>query len=89
MLIDSTSPIDLPLYNTLWVSLLKRAPLQISHGTFTSGRKLISIRVRPWPSQPAQRPAPTLNEKRLAVNPRIRASVASANIRLILSQKPI
>jgi hypothetical protein len=38
------------------VSELKRWPLQTSQSTFTSGRKLISMVLTPWPSQPSQRP---------------------------------
>src|SRR5204863_221517 len=70
--IASTSPIDLPRQVAASVSLLKRAPLQASQTTFTSGRKLISIVFNPWPSHSGQRPPDVLNEKRLAVNPRMR-----------------
>ena len=62
--IRSTSPMLLPRQLTASVSGLKRAPWQTSHGTFTSGRKLISMVRTPWPSQPGQRPSPVLNEKR-------------------------
>jgi hypothetical protein len=63
----STSPMFLPRIRTASVSALKRAPLQTSQETFTSGRKLISMVFTPWPSQPSQRPPAVLNEKRLAV----------------------
>ena len=43
---------------------LKRCPWQTSHGTLTSGRKLIAIVRTPWPSQAGQRPSPVLNENR-------------------------
>ncbi|MDT4835189.1 hypothetical protein FQZ97_688450 [compost metagenome] len=86
--IDSSSPAFLPRICTLSVSLLKRAPLQASHGTFTSGRKFISMVRMPWPSQIGQRPSPVLNEKRAAVQPRMRASRVSANCLRTSSQKP-
>jgi hypothetical protein len=70
------------------VSALKRAPPQASQATLTSGRKDISIFCMPWPSQTLQRPPAVLNEKRLALQPRMRASVVSANSRRIASQKP-
>ena len=56
----------LPRQVTASVSGLKRAPWHWSHGTFTSGRKLISMVRMPWPSQAGQRPSPVLNEKRAA-----------------------
>ena len=62
----STSPMLLPRHVTARVSGLKRAPWQVSQGTFTSGRKLISMVRTPWPSHEGQRPSPVLNEKRLA-----------------------
>ena len=54
----------LPRQLTASVSALKRAPWHTSHGTFTSGRKLISIVFMPCPSQPGQRPSPVLKLKR-------------------------
>ena len=51
--ICSTSPMLLPRQLTASVSALKRWPWQLSQGTFTSGRKLISMVRRPWPSQAA------------------------------------
>ncbi|COV08091.1 Uncharacterised protein [Mycobacterium tuberculosis] len=41
-----------------------RAPWQTSHGTYTSGRKFISILMVPSPVQASQRPPLTLNENR-------------------------
>lgn len=60
----STSPMLLPRQVTASVSGLKRWPWQTSHGSFTSGRKLISMVRMPCPSQAGQRPSPVLNEKR-------------------------
>ena len=54
-------------HSTASVSALKRAPRHSSHSTLTSGRKLISMVLTPWPSQASQRPPAVLNEKRLAV----------------------
>ena len=68
----------LPLNKIAKVSGLKRLPPHTSQSTCTSGRKLISMRCMPWPSQASQRPPAVLNEKRLAVKPRMRASVVSA-----------
>ncbi len=62
--IFSTSPMLLPRQLTASVSALKRSPWQTSHGSFTSGRKLISIVFTPCPSQPGQRPSPVLKLKR-------------------------
>ena len=64
--ICSTSPMLLPRQVTASVSGLKRAPWHRSHGTFTSGRKAISMVRMPWPSQPGQRPSPVLKLKRPA-----------------------
>ncbi len=52
---------------TLSVSELKRRPPHTSHSTLTSGRKLISMVLTPWPSQASQRPPAVLKEKRLVV----------------------
>ena len=64
--ICNTSPMLLPRQLTAKVSGLKRAPWQVSHGTLTSGRKLISMVRKPWPSQVWQRPSPVLKLKRPA-----------------------
>ncbi len=64
--IFSTSPMFLPRQVTAWVSGLKRAPWQVSHSTFTSGKKLMPMVRTPAPSQVGQRPSPVLNEKRPA-----------------------
>src|SRR3970040_3065486 len=84
----STSPAVLPRSFTCSVSALKRAPPQDSQVTRTSGRKDISIFLMPCPAQDSQRPPAVLKEKRLAVQPRMRASAVSANRRRMLSQKP-
>ncbi len=78
----------MPRRRTESVSGLKRAPPQPSQMTRTSGRKDISIFFMPWPSHASQRPPLVLNEKRLAVQPRTRDSVVSANSLRIESQKP-
>ena len=62
--IVSTSPMLLPRQVTASVSGLKRWPRQVSHGTFTSGRKLISTVRMPCPSHAGQRPSPVLKLKR-------------------------
>jgi hypothetical protein len=64
--ICSTSPMLLPRQVTASVSGLKRAPWQVSHSTFTSGRKLMAMVRMPCPSQPGQRPSPVLKLKRPA-----------------------
>ena len=61
---SSTSAMFLPLYRTSRVSRLYRAPWHTSHGTYTSGRKFISIRIVPSPAQCSHRPPLTLNENR-------------------------
>ncbi len=55
------------LYLTWSVASLKRLPWQTSQGTYTSGRKCISTRFTPSPSQASQRPPFTLKEKRPGV----------------------
>ncbi len=80
-----------PRQLTASVSALKRWPRQTSHGSLTSGRKLIAIVRTPWPSQAWQRPAcapPVLKLKRPGPQPRALASSVSAYSRRIASQKP-
>src|SRR6185295_12456831 len=67
------------LYFTVRVSLSNRLPLQTSQVTYTVGKKCISTAISPLPSQASQRPPLTLNEKRLAFQPRRRASSVVAN----------
>ena len=50
----------LPRQLTANVSGLNLAPWQASQGTLTSGRKLISMVLKPWPSQVWHRPSPVL-----------------------------
>jgi hypothetical protein len=61
---SSTWAIVRPLKCTSSVSRLYRAPWHTSHGTYTSGRKFISILMVPSPAQASQRPPLTLKEKR-------------------------
>ena len=88
-LIARVSPMLRSLNRMDRVSWLKRRPPQTSHSTCTSGRKLISMRCIPCPSQASQRPPAVLNENRPAVKPRMRASAVSAYRRRIASQKPM
>ena len=60
----STSATVLPLKCTSSVSRLYRAEWHTSHGTYTSGRKFISIFNVPSPEHASQRPPLTLNENR-------------------------
>ena len=76
--ICSTSAMFLPLNRTDRVSSLKRWPPHPSQFTNTSGRKLISFLILPWPEHSSHRPPLTLKENRLGVYPRIRASGCSA-----------
>src|SRR5690606_16701591 len=84
----STSPTLRDCQRTVKVSSLKRCPPQASHGTLTSGKKLISRVSIPCPPHSLQRPSPVLKEKREAFQPRMRASRVSANKRRTSSQKP-
>jgi hypothetical protein len=65
-LIASTSPMCLPRQVHGQRLGVEARPRQVSQGTFTSGRKLISIFCTPWPSQAGQRPPAVLKEKREA-----------------------
>ena len=79
----------LPRQLTASVSGLKRWPWQTSHGTFTSGRKLISMVRTPWPSQAGQRPSPVLKrEARRRIAARLASSVSAKSLRIV-SQKPM
>src|SRR5262249_56111335 len=68
---------------------LYRAPLQTSHGTYTSGRKCISILIVPSPEHASHRPPFTLNENRPGWYPRTLASRLEANSERILSNTPV
>ena len=61
---SSTSAMFLLLNVMSRVSRLYRAPLHTSQGTYTSGRKCISILIVPSPAHASHRPPLTLNEKR-------------------------
>src|SRR6187402_2619361 len=76
---SSTSLMDLPLNRTSNVSRLYRLPLQVSHGTYTSGKNSISIRRSPAPSHVSHRPPFTLKENLPVLYPRIFASGICAN----------
>ena len=60
----STSPMLFPRQLTASVSGLKRSPLHTSHGSFTSGRKLMAMVRTPAPWHSGQRPSPVLKLKR-------------------------
>src|SRR5688572_14675575 len=85
---SSTSLMLFPLYRISSVSRLYRLPWHFSQGTYTSGRKFISITRMPPPSQTSQRPLFTLKEKRPALYPRIFASGTEANRVLISVKNP-
>ncbi len=68
-----------PRYFTSSTCGLKRLPSHWSQGTNTSARNCISTRTSPSPSHASHRPPGTLNEKWLAVRPRLRASFVAAN----------
>ena len=86
---SSTSQIFLPLYLTSKVSRLYRLPLQTSQGTYTSGRKFISILMRPSPEQASQRPPRTLKENRPELYPRALASGVWANSSRMSLNRPV
>src|SRR5260221_9200086 len=84
----STSPMDFSLKRMSGASGVNRLPRQASQLTDTSGRKLISILFRPWPSHSSQRPPETLKENRERPYPRIFASGMFANNSRMSSQNP-
>ena len=75
----STSFIDFPLYFISKVSLLNLFDIQLSHSTYTSGRKFISINFRPPPLHSSQRPPCTLKLNLPGLYPLITASVNNEN----------
>ena len=77
-----------PLNRISRVSGAYLRPPHAPQSTHTSGRKLISIRIRPCPAHGSHRPPFTLKENRLAVWPRARASGTRANTFRISSKKP-
>ena len=79
----------LPRQVTASVSGLKRAPWQDSQGTFTSGRKLISMVRTPCAfAGRAAAFAGVEGEARRAVAARLASSVSANSLRMV-SQKPM
>ena len=64
-------------------------PLQTSQGTYTSGKKCISILLTPSPEQASHLPPFTLNENLPGLYPLILASVVVENNSLIISKVPV
>ena len=64
-------------------------PLHTSQGTYTSGKKCISIFLTPSPRQASHLPPFTLNEKRFFSKPYIFASFVVVNNVLISSNTPV
>ena len=87
--ISRTSYIFFPLYLTSRVSLLYRFPPHTSHGTYTSGRKFISILMIPSPQQFSHLPPFTLKLNLPFLYPFAFASVVAANKSLIISNTPV
>ena len=87
--ISSTSAIFFPRKVMSSVSRLYRAPLQTSQGTYTSGRKCISILMFPSPEQASHRPPLTLKLNRPGKYPRTFDSGAAANSFRMLSNTPV
>src|SRR5690625_7711596 len=71
------------------VSRLYRFPSHTSQGTYTSGRKCISIFKIPSPRHASHLPPLTLKLKRPFLYPRIFASFVSANTSRISSNTPV
>jgi hypothetical protein len=63
--------------------------LHTSHGTYTSGRKFISILMVPSPAHASHRPPLTLNENRPGWYPRTLASVVAAKSLRMASNTPV
>ena len=78
-----------PLYFTSSVSRLQRFPPQTSQGTYTSGRKCISILMIPSPEQASQRPPFTLKLNLPLLQPFAFASAVEANRSRIRSNTPV
>ena len=83
------SAMDFPRYFTSRVSRLYRLPSQISHVTYTSGKKFISILIIPSPWQDSQRPPFTLNENRPGLYPLIFDSGSFANKSRMCVKTPV
>ena len=78
-----------PLYLTSKVSLLYLLPLQVSQGTYISGKKCISILCTPSPLQLSHLPPATLKLNLPFSYPRTFASFVSAKMSLIKSNVPV
>ena len=87
--ISNTSEIVLSLYLTWRVSLLYLSPLHTSQGTYTSGRKCISILIIPSPLQASHLPPFTLKLNLPFLYPLAFASLVIANKSLIWSNIPV
>ena len=85
---SSTSAIVLPWNLTARTSALNLAPPQASQVIQTSGRKCISIRFWPAPSQVSHRPPAMLKLNRRDVYPRTLASGSLAYSSRIRSNTP-
>ena len=79
----------LPLYLICNVSRLYLVPLHTSQGTYTSGKKCISIFLTPSPQQASHLPPLTLKLNRPLSYPLILASLVSAKTSLISSNNEI
>src|SRR6185369_4061365 len=84
----STSDIDLPLNRISSVSRLYLLPLHLSHSTYTSGRKFISMVRIPPPWHSSHLRLFTLKENLPGVYPLILASGTCANSCLTSLKKP-
>jgi len=84
-----TSAMLIPLYRISSVSGLKRFPRQISQVMYTSGRKCISILMRPFPSQASQRPPLTLKLNRPALCPMVLDSGSCAKRSRMWEKAPV
>ena len=87
--ISNTSDMFFPLYFTSNVSLLYLCPLHTSQGTYTSGKKCISILIIPSPWHASHLPPDTLKLNLPFSYPRSFASLVAANISRIMSKTPV
>ena len=79
----------LPLYFTSKVSLLHLLPRHTSQGTYTSGKKCISIFIMPSPLQFSHLPPLTLKENLPSLYPLALASGVEENNSLIYVNTPV
>ena len=88
--ISSTSAIVLPRYRTSRVSRLYRLPLHTSHGTYTSGKKCISIFIIPSPRQdysPQQR-FPAAKRSASSLQPSLLGAIQAEHCIFSMSRRP-